>query len=178
MEPLTFVTLSAGFRKGIWVTVLVIYFCISNYPKTLRLETATIKTRTTTKKHLLSYSFWESEIWERLSWVLLTRGLLGGCNKAIGWGSSHLNTWLLLRCFTHMAVGRMPLFLASRWHSSSAPGPFHRAVWVSSLHGSWPRVIRESREKAAAFFWPSLPSLHHFHFIPLIRSKSLSPPHT
>ena len=80
---------SARIKKGNYIRILVIYFCLANNPKMLRLET------TKQNKKLLSYIFWESGIRERLRWVLLSQGLTLGCNKAIGCSPSHLKALFL-----------------------------------------------------------------------------------
>lgn len=177
MKLLSFVTLSAGVRKRNWVRVLVIYFCFTYYPKTLRLEIAITTTKT------LPYSFLESGIWERLSWVLLLRvsyevaiKLLAGAPGIVwrlGCFEDASLTWLLAGCLCSLlGVDKRPQFLTT-WAFPQD---------CLSIPLTWQLAMSDPRGRAGrklqCFFWPSLPGFHHFHFILLIKSKSLSPAHT
>ena len=99
--------------------VLVIYCCITNYPKTQWLKT-TIHTYYT-------HSFPGSGTQECFSRVVLAQGHTGGHSQDVSWGGSHLKAWLgleylLPRWVIHMfgklilAVGGRPQLLLT-WAS-------------------------------------------------------------
>ena len=97
------------------------------------------------KQHLLSHSFYGSGILEWLSWrVLAQASYLVAVEESVGatviWRWRLLEN-LLLKCFTHMAVGKRPQFL-----KASSPGVL--MTWQLSS----PRDSREGKANAKISF--------------------------
>lgn len=68
------------------IFVVVVYCCITN-----NLQICHPKNNT----HLYSYSFWDSEIWEKFCRAVIVQGLSCGCNQDVKWAIV-CQTWLQL----------------------------------------------------------------------------------
>lgn len=110
-----------------------------------------------------------------LAWRVLAQGLLFGCSQGISWGCRYLKALLqvedlLLKMFTHVAVGRRPQFLTTWVFLLGCPRVF--VMWYLIFPKN--SDLRE-RKESKKLQCPSGPRLgithHHFCFLHFARRK-------
>lgn len=170
--PLVLCLLSASWFSYL-VSILVIDWCVTTYPKTSGL------------KHLLSYSSCESGYGLTGSVV---QGLSQGCNQGIG--QCHFKTWLgkdlllssliwLLAGFSSLQdIGQSHHFLVL-WACSRIIDHSVSACFIRVSKQEAPERERTNKMKVTVLSnLISEETFHHFCHILLIKSKSLGPAHT
>lgn len=113
-----FITLNLIWNGGVFICVLGIYCCRTNYMNTKWL-------------HIELCDFWSSLAGSG------SESPSQGCSQAVSWGHSHLKAWL--RLGGHFSGGFLTWLLDEGLDSL----PLHRAAWVCHLmtwHLAFPRL--------------------------------------
>lgn len=123
------------------VTILVVLYCTTNHSRVQWLKTRVI--------YYLSLVLWRSGIQEKLSWVILARGLPWGCTKRSAWlelNQDSFPRWLTLMAskFVQTAVSLWePLHGASEEviQKAEAPVPLRIHSVTSAISYWWQRLV-------------------------------------